>query len=116
VLNLISPAPAVTLTSPLKIVVLSLLVAIKFATVSVATIVASAIAENVTEPEDAEPAGGALKLFVDRTVLPDVLKIKRAVVFVVPEPKREITASAMVLRKVTSAMVIVIIKRIFLLL
>lgn len=116
VLNLISPEPAVTLTSPLKIVVLFLLVAIKLATVPVAAIVAPAIAENVTEPEDADPAGGALKLFVDRTVLPDVLKIKRAVGLVVPDPRRVTTASAIVLRSVASFRVIVIVKRIFLLL
>ena len=116
VLNLISPEPAVTLTSPLKIVVLFLLVAIKLATVPVAAIVAPAIVENVTEPEDADPAGGALKLFVDRTVLPDVLKIKRAVELVVPDLRRVTTALAIVLRSVASFRVIVIVKRIFLLL
>lgn len=93
----------------MNIVVLSRLVAIKLATVPLAAIVALAMDENVTEPEEADPAGGALKLLVESVAFAAVLKISRAVALVVPAANLLITESTIVFLSVVSEIVIAII-------
>jgi hypothetical protein len=93
---------------PEKIVVLSLLVAMKFAAVPLVAIVLLAIAEKVTVPDANDPAGGALKLLVVNVVLLELRNISRAVAFVDPAARRLMIASPTAFLVAVSTIAIVI--------